>query len=248
MLFTLNLRLLGSLMLLVAGAWCAFSVNDFPAGLPRPRGTPKFLALAFGTQHYTCQDGIWTPHGAQATLTAESLPKSPKSPRSTIPESDELNTHRKKTGGRRTGGRRTGGKRTGEKKTGGKRTGGKKTGGNNTGGTSNGERNNVGKNPGGRSDGKHRSTVGHHYFELPQQPTFQIYGLGTVVAEKKKAVPSPHPEKHGVPWLMLDVVQGNFARTVYRTSTVGGSPPSTRCKATDQPLKVPYSAIYSFWG
>jgi hypothetical protein len=163
------------------------------------------------------------------------LPKSPKTPRSTIPESDEKTTHRKKTGGKRTGGKRTGGKRTG----------GKKTGGNTTGGTSNGERNNGGKNIGGRSDGKHRSTVGHHYFELPQQPTFQIYGLGTVVAEKKVSIPSPYPKKHGVPWVQLDVVQGNFARKVYRTSTVGGLPPSTPCKATDQPLKVNYSAIVS---
>ncbi|KAL1968052.1 hypothetical protein VTN77DRAFT_2182 [Rasamsonia byssochlamydoides] len=103
--------------------------------------------------------------------------------------------------------------------------------------------------------------LGHHYFLNASTPVFDLntpYArFGKVIAEKVNAVNAPAGSPSGqasntngaVQWLFLEAEAGTTGnvRSVYRTHTAGGNPPST-CSGMPAAFSVEYAAKYWFLG
>ncbi|KAK4698518.1 hypothetical protein P7C70_g7756, partial [Phenoliferia sp. Uapishka_3] len=94
--------------------------------------------------------------------------------------------------------------------------------------------------------------LGNHFFvtfngALSPEFDFQVtQGPGEfVIAKRNGSIPAPTNPTKNVAWLELSEVSGELAKTVYRTSTAGGQPP-TSCGTSGALLSVDYAALYWF--
>lgn len=88
--------------------------------------------------------------------------------------------------------------------------------------------------------------IGRHY----GGPTWKHHDGSEITARLVARVDAPDPE--AIPWLLLTVTgrsgDGVFRRatTIQRIHTAGGKAPAALCDA-DAEVKVPYTAVYSFY-
>ncbi|KAF7325650.1 hypothetical protein MKEN_00414900 [Mycena kentingensis (nom. inval.)] len=68
-----------------------------------------------------------------------------------------------------------------------------------------------------------------------------------VLAEKVGGIPAPTGPPD-VDWLSLKSVSGDLATQVFRTDTVGGSPPESKCSSGALDITVKYSSMYYLFG
>jgi hypothetical protein len=82
--------------------------------------------------------------------------------------------------------------------------------------------------------------VGHHFMET-SQAVFDLNNSGKIYATKISSTPAPTGPKDA-PWLRLTVTSpsGSY-KTITRTQTSGGGPPTATCKSGDQ-TNASYSA------
>ncbi|KAF8892212.1 hypothetical protein BD779DRAFT_1386508, partial [Infundibulicybe gibba] len=93
--------------------------------------------------------------------------------------------------------------------------------------------------------------IGQHFFVKSDAPAgispkweFTLKGgeKRSVVVTGAGSVPSPHG-KQNIPWLSLRGIEGDLAKQVFRTDTVGGVPPAS-CAAGSPPISVRYTSKY----
>ncbi|MBW0520525.1 hypothetical protein O181_060240 [Austropuccinia psidii MF-1] len=91
--------------------------------------------------------------------------------------------------------------------------------------------------------------IGKHYFQSPGTPTavpvFDLGPKGVLLTKKVSVSPAPLRPTRNVPWLMLEVTQGNLAKTIFRTNTRGGQAPDGKCPKAQDHIEMNYAAIVS---
>ncbi|MBW0503765.1 hypothetical protein O181_043480 [Austropuccinia psidii MF-1] len=91
--------------------------------------------------------------------------------------------------------------------------------------------------------------IGSHYFQnsagsAMAAPVFDLGSNGVLFTKKVTVSPSPLKSSRNVPWLMLEVTQGTFAKTIFRTYTRGGQPPEEKCSKAHENIEESYAAVY----
>ncbi|MBW0490411.1 hypothetical protein O181_030126 [Austropuccinia psidii MF-1] len=128
----------------------------------------------------------------------------------------------------------------------------------------------TGPTPPGRNHGLHfhpedLDLIGYAIYDAWTDPSGEEFNIASfdfsrklvkisndsfVMAKKEddfSSVADPVNPKVNLPWVILNAVDGKFAKSVLRTNTHGGVPATGHCKRVSEELTIPFLAVYWFY-